>query len=230
MNDRITLQQPHTGVSRPATEESESEQLSSQDNRMSKRVLWFVAWVVMNTIGFSLGEILGGRTGLLKVFSDWSGIHAGWLWVVGCLPYGFSFGFFSGLVMQPVRRNNTSPTLLQRLAWPMACAVGYTVGIGVGEKLTFAAAPSPALYGVTFGVFVGLFLGIAQAIALQGRCTSAWLWVLGCVITWVIGEATAFALGFQFRNTPIVGAVIGAASGLAMLRLCSRADVIKIKP
>ena len=189
---------------------------------IGKQVRWLAAWVVLNIIGFSLGEMLGGRTGLLKVFSEWSGIHSGGLWVAGCLPYGFAFGFCSRLALQPGWRNNAGMPWLQRWAWPMACAIGYAVGIGVGEKLSFAVAPVPALLGVTFGVFVGLFLGIAQALALRNRCGSAWQWVLSCMLVWIIGEAVAFALGFEFRNTPVVGAVIGAASGVFMLRLCPR--------
>jgi hypothetical protein len=52
------------------------------------------------------------------------------------------------------------------------------------------------------------------------NCT--WRWVPACVLVWVVGEWVAFVLGFQFQNTPVVGATIGAVSGLLLLWLCPR--------
>jgi hypothetical protein len=187
---------------------------------LSKKAKWLTLWVLANVIGFSLGELIGGRTGLFGLISNWSGIKAGWWWVAGCVPYGFMFGLCQRTLMQPKLTRLTSPR--QFWAWPIACAIGYAAGIGIGEKFTFGTAPNPTLFGPVFGIYVGLLLGIAQAFVLRNQCTSAWRWVPACMLVWAIGEWAAFVLGFQFRNTPIVGAVIGAVSGLLLLWLCPR--------
>jgi hypothetical protein len=196
--------------------------LRKSNNMLSKKALWLALWILANVIGFSLGELIGGRTGLFGLISNWVGIKAGWWWVAGCVPYGFMFGLCQRLLMQPAFTSQPRITPQQFWAWPIACAVGYAVGIGIGEKFTFGIAPDPALFGPVFGIYVGLLLGIAQAIALRSQCAKVWRWIPACILVWAIGEWAAFVLGFQFRNTPIVGAVIGAVSGLLLLRLCPR--------
>ncbi len=187
---------------------------------LSKKTKWLILWILANIIGFSLGELIGGRNGLFGWVAARLGIHSGWWWVAGCVPYGFMFGLCQRLLMQP-KLNRQIPSH-QLWAWPIACAVGYAAGIGIGEKFTFGIAPDPALFGPVYGIYVGLFLGSTQAITLRSQCAKVWRWVPACILVWAIGEWAAFALGFQFRNTPIVGAVIGAVSGLLLLRLCPR--------
>ena len=197
---------------------------------LSKTAKWLALWVVANIIGFSLGELVGGRTGLFGLIGNLRGIDAGWWWMVGCLPYGFLFGLCEKVLMQPSPANRLHPgypTFWQTWSWPIASAVGYAIGIGFGEKFTYGLVPNPIFLGPVFGLFVGLFLGIAQAIALQGQCAHSWRWVPACVLVWVIGEWAAFVLGFQFRSTPIVGAVIGTVSGLMLLWLCPRLAQLK---
>jgi hypothetical protein len=180
-------------------------------------------WVLANVIGFSLGELIGGRTGLFGWVAHTLNIHAGWWWVAGCVPYGLMYGLSERLLLQPSVRGTPRPTAWQFWAWPLACALGYAIGIGFGEKFTFGVAPQPQFFGPVYGIYVGFFLGITQAFVLHSQCRHAWRWVPASMLVWVIGEWAAFVLGFQFRNTPIVGGVIGAVSGVLLLWLCPRA-------
>ena len=218
-----------TPLTRPFTQEIHHNQPSQTQERIlrNKAAKWMALWVLANVIGFSLGELIGGKNGLFGLISHWSGIQAGWWWALGCVPYGFTFGVFERALMQPARVSRFQVTLLQSWAWPIASALGYAIGIGIGEKFTFGIAPSPMLLGPVFGLYVGLFLGIVQALALRDQYAHAWRWVPACVLVWVIGEWVAFMLGFQFHNTPIVGAVIGAVSGVLLLWLFPRLAYLK---
>lgn len=177
------------------------------------KLTWWLIWIIANGIGFTLGEFLGGRSGVPKMVSDATGLTSGAFWGVWSLLYGLSFGTFQAFVLR--RRLPT----LNVLAWAAASAVGFAIGTTLGARPSFALSETVVIIAVVFGIIVGGCLGLAQWRALAPVVPNSIAWVPASIIVWIIGETVAFTIGFGIQNTPIVGLVIGAVSGLLLLIL-----------
>jgi hypothetical protein len=116
---------------------------------------------------------------------------------------------------------------LSRKLWAVATALGFAGGVTVGAPISFFVAhfndtlaslfsdsASYLAWGIVFGIVVGSSLGITQWYALRGILAAPFRWFFACIATWIVGESVAFWLGFKLYNTPVVGAVIGALSGI----------------
>jgi len=177
------------------------------------KLTWWLIWIVANGIGFTLGELLGGRSGVPLRVSEATGLTSGAYWGAWSLLYGASFGTLQALVLR--RRIPT----LNVLAWVVATAIGFAVGTTVGARPSFVFSPNPVLMGVIYGIVVGGCLGLTQWRALHSALPGALRWLPASILVWIIGETAAFTIGFGLQNTPIVGIIIGAVSGLLLLWL-----------
>ena len=177
------------------------------------KLTWWLIWIVANGIGFTLGELLGGRSGVPKLVSEATGLTSGSYWSAWSLVYGLTFGTIQALVL-----HRRAPSL-NRLAWAVATAIGFAAGTTLGARPSFAFVPNLVLMGVVYGIVVGGCLGLTQWRALTSAVPNAIWWVPATLVVWIVGETTAFIIGFGLRNTPIVGIVIGTISGLFLLVL-----------
>ena len=174
---------------------------------------WWLIWIVANGIGFTLGELLGGRSGVPKLVSEATGLTSGMYWSAWSLVYGLAFGALQALVL-----HRRTPSL-NRVAWAVATAIGFAVGTTLAARPSFLFTPNIVLMAVVFGIVTGGCLGLTQWRAFISAVPHAIGWVPASIVVWIMGETTAFTIGFGLQNTPIVGIVIGAISGLLLLVL-----------
>jgi ABC-type sugar transport system permease subunit len=115
------------------------------------------------------------------------------------------------------------------LAWIVLVAAGFIVGLAVGLPISWAISEplvrslgetaGRVLSVVVFSAVFGLSIGVAQAIALRGRSTSPFAWLLGS-ITGSVVAAFVFAILLGNRSMPeaaeVMGLVAGSLIGLGM--------------
>lgn len=177
------------------------------------KLIWWLIWIVGNGIGFTLGELLGGRAGVPKLVSEATGLTSSVYWSAWSLVYGLAFGTVQALVL-----HRRLPSL-NRVAWAVATAIGFAVGTTLAARPSFLFTPDIVLMAVVFGIVTGGCLGLTQWRALTNAVPHAIWWVPASILVWIVGETTAFTIGFGLQNTPIVGIVIGIISGLFLLVL-----------
>ncbi len=177
--------------------------------QMPKAIRFLGLWLVANVIGFMIGNFLGATNG---------GLIRG---LAGDLVFGATFGLAQWLVVQDV-----DPTRRWRwLAWVLASAVGFTLGVRAAARVAVAVATDHMLIGLAFGAIVGPIISTALSgviwwvVRPTGRRLSQW-WV-ACALGWLAGEVTAFAFHFAPSGVPFVALAIAALTGLGLIPLLS---------
>jgi hypothetical protein len=138
--------------------------------------------------------------------------------IVGGAITGAILGFAQWLGM---RRTGPSP-----IAWIVATAAGFAVGLGLGAAAVDYDTTMGAL--ATQGAICGAVIGVAQAAVLYrllGRMVLAWppvvagLWALG----WMITTAAGIDVEAQYTVFGSSGAlVVTAATAILPIELCRR--------
>jgi hypothetical protein len=107
-------------------------------------------------------------------------------------------------------------------AWIPATAVGMGVGLLAGAWVVGYGTSLGEL--ALMGAVTGIPLGAAQALALRGRVTHAWMWAAAMPVLWALGWTVTTAGGIdvdrQFAVFGAYGAItFMALSGLLLDRL-----------
>ena len=188
-------------------------------------------------IGFTKLESLGGLAGILLafVFAVASGIFEATL--VGWAQWWAMRPWFPGI---------------QRWAWWRATVIGALIAYVLGylpstlmnlqaETTQSAVAAEPAqgivlLLAAGMGLVGGAVLSFAQWLVLRKHIRGAGLWVPANMLAWMIGMPAIFwaidqaqKLNSNYQIAPfmavtllVVGAVVGAVHGLALVRLAGK--------
>lgn len=181
---------------------------------MSRRNRFYLEWLILNPIGFTLGSLHGAtNTGFVpKVIPGLVGL------ALGDLIFGAMFGLAQYLVF---RRTRFLPA---SLGWIVASSIGFTLGARTGALLTFRITEEWFLAGVIFGVIMGASLGLATALVLfrQFSPVQLLIWLGTCIPAWIAGESIAFASHFTLVTVPLVALAIAGITGLGLMYLQPR--------
>lgn len=180
---------------------------------MSHRSRFYLEWMILNPIGFTLGSLHGATTdGFLPTFiPGYIGL------VLGDLVFGGMIGFVQYLA---IRRTKFLPA---STGWIIANSIGFTLGARTGALLTFRIAEDWVLAGITFGVFMGAGIGLVTSLVLFRNIAPKPLltWLAISILAWVMGESIAFAAHFSMAAVPLVALAIAGITGLGLIYLQS---------
>jgi len=176
------------------------------DKKPTSSSRFFLEWLALNPIGFTLGS-LSGATSMGFVPMVIPGLLG---LILGDLIFGGMIGFTQYFVF---RRTGFLPVSGW---WVIAKAIGFTMGARSGSLLTFRITEDWSLAGVVFGVIMGMSIGLATAVVLfkQFSPPRLLLWIGICVLAWVAGESIAFASYFRLITVPLVALAIAGVTGL----------------
>lgn len=178
---------------------------------MLQRNRFFLEWMLLNPVGFTLGSLYGATDhGIVpSVIPGFMGL------ILGDLVFGTMVGFAQYTVF---RRTGFLPASIR---WIIANSLGFTLGARAGALLTFRITDEWALAGIVFGVFMGGCIGLATAFALFRNITPKYLlnWLATCTLAWITGESIAFATSFSLLSVPLVALAIAGITGLGLIYL-----------
>ncbi len=175
---------------------------------------WFW-WVLASTVGHDVSSAAGMKV-LRAVFGD-AGPTKGW-----------AVGLALGLVMTAAAVGVMQWLVLRRAVsgagwWVLASTVGYTVGVAAAAVLGILLVhwlepPRPWVVSIVGGAvgeaMKGAAVGVMQWLVLRRAVSGAGWWVPASIVGWAMGQAAHGAIGL-----PAVGAVSGAITGIALVRL-----------
>jgi hypothetical protein len=164
----------------------------------------YILWLFAHLLGFPLGEMIGGREGVPGILGD--------------LFYGLSFGLPQTLVLLSCRKILRSWLYL----WPVVSALGFTLGVRVGAKISFLFSSETTELSIIFGIIVGTCVGLLQLPVILRFGRQGLIWLPVSILAWISGEFLAFQTHFQAEAVPLVGMVIGTINGLALTWLVSK--------
>jgi len=133
----------------------------------------------------------------------------GWAagWALSGYLSEFVIGLTVGLAQWVVLRNQ-----IDRAAWWIpASALGWAAGRGLVEVIF---APQDV---ILVGVTLGASLGLAQWLVLRLYLVQSWWWIVLTALSSAVGLT-------GFLGEPLVGAIVGAATGLALEPLLRYSD------
>ena len=170
---------------------------------------WFW-WVLASTVGYAVGNAAG-----MKVVQA----------VVGAAEYrakGFVVAIPLLVVMTGAAVGVMQWLVLRREVsgagwWVLASTVGWVMGKAaafLGILFVGLQGFSPVSANIVSGAVVGAVVGVLQWLILRRQLRRAGWWVLASTVGWVMGQAAHGAIGL-----PAVGAVSGAITGIALVRL-----------
>ena len=170
---------------------------------------WFW-WVLASTVGYAVSSAAAMEV----------------LWAVVGAPEFMAKGLAPGIRLAVVRTGAVVGVLqwlvLRREVsgtgwWVLASIVGWVMGTaaaGLGLVLVGLQELSLELVNIVSGAVVGAAVGVLQWLVLRREVSGAGWWVLASIVGWVMGQAAHGAIGL-----PAVGAVSGAITGIALVRL-----------
>ncbi len=178
---------------------------------MTQKERFFVEWMVLNPIGFTLGSLHGATDNgfVPSVITGYLGL------ILGDILFGGMVGFSQYIVF---RRTDFLPASIQ---WIVANSIGFTLGARLGALLTFRITDDWMLAGVIFGVFMGGSIGLATGFVIYKSITTKRLliWIIISVAAWVLGETIAFLSLFSLKTVPLVALAIAATTGAGLIFL-----------
>ena len=181
---------------------------------MIKNGQFYLAWIIINPIGFLIGSVLGASSnGLVPILiPGMIGL------LLGDLVFGATFGLVQWLVL---RRTHSLAVSTQ---WIVASSVGFMLGARSGSLLTHHLANDWLPASVVFGLFMGGSVGLATILPLSQIIAWPRLfgWFAVSLPAWVLGEGIAFAADFAHATVPLVALAISCLTGLELLRLQAR--------
>ncbi len=184
---------------------------------MIKRNRFFLDWMILNPIGFTLGSLHGATDhGFVpSVIPGYIGL------VLGDLVFGGMVGIAQYIAF---KRANFLPASIY---WILANSLGFTFGARAGALLTFRITDEWMLAGVIFGIFMGVSIGLTTAITLFKQFSPARLfaWIFISTAAWIAGEGIAFASFFSIKTVPLVGLAIAGFTWLGLACLQSQPQI-----
>jgi len=172
-------------------------------------------WVFASTVGFLLGGVVAMGVELASYDLD---VRFGVVYGDWTLAGGLVLGSAVAVILQGV-------VLRRHALWASRWIVFSGTGLAVGVLLSALTGTLkdilehegnlllPALPGAwaTIGLLLGMSLSIAQWLALRGRVSQAWLWVLVSGIAWLVSVPVGW-LGGAIIGIPL-GMVVAALGG-----------------
>lgn len=176
-----------------------------------------LAWVLIHAFAFPAGWWLGANdfdaVGLERSLRN--------------AFYGLFIGGCQALVLwrlAPLRR-------AALLAWPVASAIGFSLGVLLVKTIEPSLPPRPPIVsGLFFGVCIAPMVvlctaaGTGRLFRFAGR--GARLWWLAHGVGWVVVEVASARLGYQGVRIVIVGLLLGLITAwpLALLAASARGE------
>ena len=181
---------------------------------MSQRNRFFLAWMLINPIGFTLGSLNGATdSGFIPlVIPGIIGL------ILGDLVFGAMIGFSQYFVFYK------TGFLPASLHWVVANSIGFALGARTGALLTFRITDDWVLAGIIFGVIMGGSIGHITAFTLYRHHSPGRLsvWIIFSVAAWVAGETIAFLSLFSLKTVPLVALAIAGTTGAGLIFLRSQ--------
>jgi hypothetical protein len=207
---------------------------TAKHSRHAERNLW-LAWVISTSVSAGAGWALASA--ILSLLGNGWGLGPDWVAL---------YGFIAAIVIASwqllVLRLRLSYSLCWLILTPLSGAIGSFAGWYAIVYITFRVFDLPwigqSINGATFGLVGGLVVGIVQyaIMAKSGHRNQRWIWAT------TLGGALGIGLGFPVfylslsSNTPewmimlfaggggiVAGAVGGAVTGLALIRMLRQA-------
>ncbi|WP_295574982.1 hypothetical protein [uncultured Microbacterium sp.] len=149
-------------------------------------LMWMLSFLALPIAGF-LGTAIVGRVD--DIFSA----------LVGGAVVGLIVGFAQALL---------SRGRLSLVSWPVASAVGLSVGLAVG---TLAVGYQTSLGALALaGLVTGLIVGLVQTFALPATTRFRWLWLPVTAALWPLGWTVTTLIGVKVEEQIIVFGASGA--------------------
>ncbi|MCO5197566.1 MAG: hypothetical protein M9941_07425 [Anaerolineae bacterium] len=188
---------------------------------------FFVQWVIAVTITMmvaTMGAFLAMWT-ISEAVTQLAGEAVGTL-VAGAL-FGGLLGLGAGVGQAFVLRS-------QGIAfgrWVIRTALAGAVSMGLGFALMFALFDTETMPEVVTAVLIALFLalpiGIVQMQMLKPHVAQPALWVVVCLLAFLVALGIGFSLdgeGREWLLIGVVGVLFAVISGAGMVWLAQRAD------
>lgn len=208
--------------------------------------IW-LRWVIVNGIATAMG--LGGAAIVVTALARNMAVEPGTIGIIlmaiGLIAFGTIEGIIAGLMQWLVLRRAIPE--LSSGAWTLANALGallaWTLGVLWLGTIGIQSSPQesqgfvaviPYLMAASLGVILGATIGVQQRRVLRNCIPGAGLWIISNALAW--GAALPLMIGIiQLLSDSIMpsaiailaltattGAVIGAISGLCLLRMLRR--------
>jgi len=178
---------------------------------------FFLIWLLLNPIGFTLGSLFGATdNGLIpSLIPGLAGL------ILGDLVFGGMIGFVQYLVFRITKY------LPATILWVIATSLGFALGARTGSLLTYRITQDWTLAGIIFGVFMGGSIGLITALTLYKQYSPNRLivWIITSVTAWIAGEGIAFASLFLLKTVPLVALAIAGITGLGLIYMQSQPQV-----
>lgn len=183
--------------------------------------LWF---------GWTLATIAGMLLGFLLSIPIVNYLDLQWARVIVPLVAGFLIGLAQWAALRGF--------LVEAADWILAGGAGWAVGYALGLFLinTFA---DTALGGLVGFILFGFIVAIVQYPLLRREIPNIWLWIAANVVGWTLGfYLSQLALNLFFNDpaidpiastsviSSITGLVAGAVTGLALVLIVRRPEVV----
>jgi hypothetical protein len=206
-------------------------------NRSSSGIPLWLSWALVTCIGFALGFQIDHILGGLLSFKYGIGF-------MGSISYTVFAGLLIGVGQWLILRSRFK----WAWAWPIATALGYPIGYGIGFFVVFLGLLEIAIlipqffandliqfvWNLISGCFAGFFIGIFQWLSLRTKSHGMFKWVLVSMLSWAIGIGFSqffTLLSLQMGTvghtdwlgglvfSPLIGATIGVING-AFVKSC----------
>jgi hypothetical protein len=180
------------------------------------RWLSWLLWTTVNAFAFPLANTLAGD-------------HVIPPGIAGDLIYGLIFGALQTSVLYVLLHAHRRILF----GWLFASSIGFAAGIFLAIRVSLALTNNQILLPIVFGIIVGAVLGIAQWLILRlttNSTNAALWWIPVSMLAWVVGESIAFHSGFVAVFVVLVGAGIGAVTGVALIFLSGATLSLEGKP
>jgi hypothetical protein len=122
----------------------------------------------------------------------------GWLLSLALLPHEIGVGLIIGTAQWLIIR----PIFPQAWWWIITSAAGWSLGWGMVSLF------SPPQIETLVGAIYGATTGLVQWMILRRWIPKAGWWIITSALGWAVGLA-------GFVSSPLVGAVVGAVTGIA---------------
>jgi hypothetical protein len=203
---------------------------------------FFIRWL----LACGVGELLGLAAAATLLWAEARGGEPQSLlekiWVLlGAVGAGVLEGAITGTLQWLVLRRRYAD--LRGPAWVGAtisvAALGWAAGMSVPLFLVAPDAGSPPptepslafiiAFACLFGGIAGALFGGAQAVALAPYVRRVWPWVAGNAAGFALGLPFTYVAGGVLSESPLVIAVVGGGSGLAMGLAVALATAIALR-
>jgi hypothetical protein len=202
--------------------ERDAQDPSKSTNQVGLLWWWWIQWIVMTAIGWSLGKVLGEYNhyelhDVIRTVFNLSDTVASYL-LCGSVS-GVVLGFLQSMLL--FRRIH----ILHVFLWIIATSIGWAVGWAIGGSLP----DNGVFHLVAIASFGGAFAGIVQCLLISRHYPSRVAWIAASAFGWFAGAASAFGWFadreisvLSFLLDVVCSAIAGSITGIVLLWLLSR--------